>query len=273
MDTEPLNTYKVENGHSLHMVARPLGAPLSSPPASNTASATTTAAGSTNNETNHATNNAGARAGTLGQRLLMGMGVPAFAGQAVPAGAGVAGIGVGGGGNGSDADNALLNAAAGLDGGQFLSNMLGLAGAGTGSGLGAAAQTPQASLWNGLEGRGTRGTGRETAPAAGGVAAAGGGDEDGEEGQTDLEHVRQGLLTLHTLLSGTSNGRRQRGEVVAPTGGNSSGVAAISPTSSPLHSLSPSAGSREPSWLRGLTMSSVSAGTLLVGVHEVQLPL
>lgn len=163
------------------------------------------------------------RSGTLGERLLMGMGMPVFgqgegggAAQAARAGA----TGAGRGNGGVEAENALLNAAAGLESGDFLSNMLGL-GDGAGGGLAAAAQTPRGAraLWNtGEGGRPTRGQGRDGGAGSGrgarGAAAAGtsaGGRGTGADGRVDLEHVRQGLLTLHTLLSGTTSRRRSAG--------------------------------------------------------------
>lgn len=255
-DDELLSTYKVENGHFVHMVARPRGVP--SP-------ASTSAGPSYDHGTRRATVDGadptagapdGARAGTLGQRLLMGMGLPVFAsGEGGGGGGGAvhaaqqAGRATGGAAGafgatgGFEADNTLLNAAAtGLDGGQFLSNMLGLAGGGGGGGGGgrgglAGVNVPTAPLdamLNSLGGRaaarGPRregvavsGVGTRGDPAAGGAGAGVGGDAGGPG--RDLEHVRQGLLTLHTLLSGTASGRRRRRGQRREAGSRSAGGA------------------------------------------------
>lgn len=261
VDADTLSTYKVEDGHCLHLVARPLGTQLAqaaSPNASassavgmagSPAATTAPAAGAAGSENssqmaNEDTNTANARAGTLGQRLLMGMGVPVeHAGSAAAGGA------VHGGGSGGGVDTALLNAAAGLDGGQLLSNVLGLAGAGAamGSGAGAGGASGNAGPgWNGLEGRAARAQGREAGAGHGarGVGGGGGGGEDRDEGlQTDLEHVRQGLLTLHTLLSGTTNRRIGTREA---RGTSPSDGARVSRAGSPLP---PRVGASRQAWL------------------------
>lgn len=240
------------------MVATPLGF---TPPSGNATAATAT--GSSHDSTTQ-----GSRASTLGQRLLMGMGVPMTAGGEQNRSGGNAGGNVG---------DPTLMSAAGLDGGQFLTNMLGLAGAGgasAGAGGGtlgdlltsSPTQHPQA-LWNAIEGRATRGQSRPATAATGGGArgavdtdeSEGGGRADGEDGQTDLEHVRQGLLTLHTLLS-TTRRRSRRGAGRARAAGGASAVVAGTTTDGATasylsRSLSPSAARRRRRWPHGLTMS------------------
>lgn len=228
VDSESLSTYKVETGHSLHMVARPRGFV---PPSSEAPTATGVAA---NNETNQTANRpaataASARAGALGQRVLMGMGmgVPAF-GQGGVTGVG-GGVTAGVAGNPASLGVSEFQGNAGdLTGDNFLSNMLGLASgaaggaAGSGGGIDLIAgqmSQPQNSATGAAEPRGARAAGGRDAAAAGAPAPAnagtlgggagtahaqrgGGGREAEEEGQLGLEHIRQGLLTLHTLLSG-----------------------------------------------------------------------
>lgn len=269
VDSESLSTYKVESGHSLHMVARPPGFV---PPS---ATSPSTGAAATNNEATNpaaATNAAGARAGTIGQRLLMGMGVPPALGQ---------GAGTGAGGAGATAANAAGLVAEFQDnpgvfnGEAFLSNILGLAGAGGGAAGGGgtlddmiAAQMPQPqSLWNPVEGRGARGASTREATAAahaggaarGGAAAhvARGGDREAvEEGQMGLEHIRQGLLTLHTLLSGTATRTGQRGAREAPVAAGAVNPAARgSVASSPYRARLSSAAARGTEWSREVATS------------------
>lgn len=220
VDAEPLSTYKVEDGHFLHMVARPVGAQVQLDGSPNNAASSPVRASPAmpanengNRTTANETTTTNQRAETLGQRLLMGMGVP-MVGPTVPSGAGGATTGAGAG---NGVETALLNAATGLDDGQLLSNMLGLAGAGATTGTAGTHTQQDRSLWNGAEGRAVRAQARETGAGVtpggstvGGPRRAGAaGREEGDDpSQTDLEHVRQGLLTMHTLLSGTNNTRR-----------------------------------------------------------------
>lgn len=204
--------YKVESGHYVHMVARPRGIP----PASATGNSSTSAgvAGGVGGAAS-ANSRTVPRPTNLSDRLLMGMGMPGFAQADGRAGTPAEGNRIGG----TDTDNALLAAAAGLDDGNFLSSMLGLGNGAAGGQAAAAGQQTQGAraLWNSVEERrvrdvrpgGSAGGGRG-AMAAGGTGSSGAeaGAEAGAEGQTGLEHVRQGLLTMHTLLSGMS--RRSR---------------------------------------------------------------
>lgn len=223
-DTEPLSAYKVENGHFVHMVARPQGVPAPNPPSG--------VASSAHGEGSDRPRSVLRPRGMLGERYVSGLGVPLLAqGQgrgngtaqaAARAGALRARAGLGGSGGGgiaaaADAENAHLNAAVGAEGGDVMSNILGMADR-AGNGLASAGQTPQGTraFWNPLEARGARGHGREAAVAAGAArAAAAAGANAGIRGtsgtgsQGDLEHVRQGLLTLHTLLSGATNRTRR----------------------------------------------------------------
>ena len=217
-DAEPLSTYKVEDGHYVHMVARPQGVPppLTSatvgPSATGDGHASQAATGTPVGTRPVLRAATGARAErTLGERLLMGMGVPPFAqgegGGGLQQGGRPAGIAAVGGGG----DAEVNNAAEALGSGDFLSNMLGL---GTDN---AHPQNGARTGWT--EGRGTRGQRRDG--ASGGTAAAGG----GAGGQPDLEHVRQGLLTLHTLLSGSTARREEAQERSAGAGLRGTGTA------------------------------------------------
>lgn len=237
VDSESLSTYKVETGHSLHMVARPRGFV---PPSSETSAAAGVAA---NTQANQAANRpaataASARAGALGQRVLMGMGmgVPAF-GQGGVTGAG-GGMTAGVAGNPAGLGVSEFQGNPGdLTGDNFLSNMLGLASgaaggaAGSGGGIDLIAgqlSQPQNSVTGAVEPRGARALGGRDAAATGAPAHASagalgggaatahahrgsGGREAEEEGQLGLEHIRQGLLTLHTLLSGLETRNEQNG--------------------------------------------------------------
>lgn len=190
-DTEPLSTYKVEDGHFVHMVARPPGVPA---PSTMNAGAT---AGSSTNGDSQATLGASTvppplpvprpRAAargerTLGEHLLMGMGLPHFA--------------QGEGGGDVEGENVHANAGGGIGSGNFLSDILAL-------GTENARPLPRT--------RGARGhrrvVGSVSHGGAGSAAASSGsgtgGQGSGADGQADMEHVRQGLLTLHTLLSGS----------------------------------------------------------------------
>lgn len=191
-DTEPLSTYKVEDGHFVHMVARPPGVPA--PSTMNSGAA----AGSFFNGDSQATLGASTiphplpvprpRAAargerTLGEHLLMGMGLPHFA--------------HGEGGGDVDGENVHANVGGGMGSGNFLSDILAL-------GTENARPLPRT--------RGARGHRRVVGSVAhGGTGSAaalngsggGGGQGLGADGQADMEHVRQGLLTLHTLLSGS----------------------------------------------------------------------
>lgn len=205
------------------MVARPEGVP---PPApahdaarsaspSNAAPAATAAAGGAH----RADTFGGGLSRVISDRLLMGMGGPAAAAANAPSGA-AGSTQARHGHNNNGVDNALLNAAAGLEQGDFLSNMLALGGDGGGGGRGRGARAPLRAPRNppaadGLVGgrRGARGQqgGGRTAATAGSPLLGRGGDAEqqgGGDGGANLEHVRQGLLTLHTLLSGTASRTR-----------------------------------------------------------------
>ncbi|CAM9476222.1 unnamed protein product [Scytosiphon promiscuus] len=230
-DAEPLSTYKVESGHFVHMVARPEGLP---PPAS-AQDAPRSATSNAGNAAPAAAAGGSAADGAqrtdafgagltrvISDRLLMGMG--ALSAPNAPAAPGrAAGRRQGRHGHNHGMDNALLNAAAGLEQGDFLSNMLALGGDGGGGRAEAAGGTrasrgiPRNPLPDGLVGgrRGARGV-RSAAVAATAASPLLGRGADAEQqgalgGGANLEHVRQGLLTLHTLLSGTTASRtRQR---------------------------------------------------------------
>lgn len=113
---------------------------------------------------------------------MMGMGLPHFA--------------QGEGGGDVEGENAHANAGGGMGSGNFLSDILA---------LGAENARPLPRT------RGARGHRRVVGSASqGGTGSAAassgsgtGGQGSGADGQADMEHVRQGLLTLHTLLSGS----------------------------------------------------------------------
>ncbi|CAN0273267.1 unnamed protein product, partial [Ectocarpus fasciculatus] len=237
-DEDPLSAYKVENGHFVHMVARPEGVP---PPSAATAAAAPSASAPEFRVPSYRAmgGDPGLRpptgGGGLSDRLLMGMGAPATTAAAAAAAPATAAAERGQGrnnnhnnNNNNGIDNAVLNAAAGLEQGDFLSNMLALGG-GNGGGGGAggaggraarAAGSPPPAIpqWNAnglaetlLGRRGSRGLQSRAGRPAG--TGAGGDDNRVEQGAVEgepasLEHVRQGLLTLHTLLSGTASSRR-----------------------------------------------------------------
>lgn len=230
-DAEPLSAYKVEDGHFVHMVARPEGVHPAASPLDPARAGSSQAAGNAVPAAGAAAGGAPQtggqlhRAGGLSERLLMGTGTPAGAstGATAAGGGGTAAAAAAGAqarqGRTHGIDHALLNAAAGLEQGDFLSNMLALGGDGGGRGAGvgatrAALRAPRNPLADGLVGgrrvsRGQQGGGRSATAAAASPLLGRGGDAEqqgvgGSGGSVSLEHVRQGLLTLHTLLSGTA---------------------------------------------------------------------
>lgn len=243
-DADPLSAYKVENGHFVHMVARPEGVP---PPAAAGGAPSASAPEFRVPYYRAMGGEPGPRpptgGGGLSDRLLMGMGAPATTATAA-ATTGAAERAQGHNNNTSGIDNAVLNAAAGLEQGDFLSNMLALGGGNGGGGGGGggraarAAGSPPLAMpqWNAnglaetvLGRRGSRGLQSRVGRRAG--TGAGGDDNRTEQGAVEgepanLEHVRQGLLTLHTLLSGTASSRRR--EVLESS---SDGVGAVRETS------------------------------------------
>eukprot|EP00903_Cladosiphon_okamuranus_P005527 g5505.t1 len=202
-DTEPLSAYKVEDGHFVHMVARPEGVPAAAPPAAAGAGAGALREELRNQVADRNADIPGLEAevaeaerifghgGGLSDRLLMGMGG-------------------GGGGGGTRGRDAFLNAAAGQEQGDFLSNMLPSQrrdGGGGGGGGGRVGQADTALPRRSVRGQGTGGGGR--AADHGDLRHHDGQDAPADDVGTNLEHVRQGLLTLHTLLSGIASRRRQ----------------------------------------------------------------
>ena len=202
----------MEDGHFVHMVARPEGVPAAAPAAARASSFQELRNQFADRNAAHPDLEAEyaeaerilGHGGGLSDRLLRGGG--------------------GGGGGGVVADggardrDAFLNAAAGLEQGDFLSNMLlprRRDGGGRGSQVERMGQADTALTRHGVRGHG--GGGRLAAAAAAAAARAGehesarqdGHDATAIDGGTNLEHVRQGLLTLHTLLSGTASRRRQ----------------------------------------------------------------